>query len=176
MKALSLTQPWASLVALGEKRIETRSWSTPWRGLLAIHAAKTFPQDARELTHQWPFSAVLSKHDLYHGDLPLGAVIAVVSLTHVYRIGDPPLGVNGKPRAGVSLYPGDLSPHERAFGNYTPGHYAWVFGDVVKLPEPVPAVGRLGLWEWKVPPAILEYLSQQPIVVGAGAGKRGVHA
>ena len=43
MKALTLTQPWASLVAIGAKRIETRSWSTPYRGLLAIHAAKGFP-------------------------------------------------------------------------------------------------------------------------------------
>lgn len=40
MKALSLTQPWASLVAVGAKRIETRSWRTSYRGPLAIHAAK----------------------------------------------------------------------------------------------------------------------------------------
>lgn len=41
MKALSLWQPWASLVAIGAKTIETRSWSTSYRGPLAIHAAKT---------------------------------------------------------------------------------------------------------------------------------------
>lgn len=41
MKALTLWQPWASLVALGVKTIETRSWSTSYRGPLAIHAAKT---------------------------------------------------------------------------------------------------------------------------------------
>ena len=40
MKALSLWQPWASLVALRVKTIETRSWSTSYRGPLAIHAAK----------------------------------------------------------------------------------------------------------------------------------------
>lgn len=43
MKALTLTQPWASLVALGEKRIETRSWGTSYRGELAIHAAASIP-------------------------------------------------------------------------------------------------------------------------------------
>jgi activating signal cointegrator 1 len=40
MKALTLWQPWASLVAFGVKTIETRSWSTKYRGPLAIHAAK----------------------------------------------------------------------------------------------------------------------------------------
>ena len=40
MKALSLTQPWASLVADGRKTTETRSWLTHYRGPLAIHATK----------------------------------------------------------------------------------------------------------------------------------------
>jgi hypothetical protein len=40
VKAITLWQPWASLVALGVKSIETRSWSTSYRGPLAIHAAK----------------------------------------------------------------------------------------------------------------------------------------
>ena len=43
MKALTLWQPWASLVALGHKRIETRCWSTKYRGDLAIHAAAKLP-------------------------------------------------------------------------------------------------------------------------------------
>src|ERR1051325_5993743 len=40
MKALTLTQPWATLIAIGAKRIETRSWSTDYHGQIAIHAAK----------------------------------------------------------------------------------------------------------------------------------------
>ena len=43
MKAITLTQPWATLVAIGAKRIETRSWRTFYRGPLAIHAGKTLP-------------------------------------------------------------------------------------------------------------------------------------
>lgn len=38
IKALSLTQPWATLVAIGAKKIETRSWQTPYRGRLAMLA------------------------------------------------------------------------------------------------------------------------------------------
>ena len=40
MKVLTLTQPWATLVAIGAKHIETRSWATSYRGPLAIHAGK----------------------------------------------------------------------------------------------------------------------------------------
>lgn len=43
MKALTLHQPWASLVALGVKTIETRSWSTKYRGQLVIHAGRSLP-------------------------------------------------------------------------------------------------------------------------------------
>lgn len=44
MKAISLWQPYASLIALGAKTIETRSWAPPAQYLetrIAIHAAKT---------------------------------------------------------------------------------------------------------------------------------------
>ena len=40
---MTLHQPWASLVALGVKTIETRGWSTNYRGPLAIHAAVRRP-------------------------------------------------------------------------------------------------------------------------------------
>lgn len=42
MKVLTLHQPWASLIALGVKTIETRSWTTSYRGPLAIHAGASF--------------------------------------------------------------------------------------------------------------------------------------
>ena len=40
MKLISLTQPWAALVAEGHKCFETRGWGTEYRGPLAIHATK----------------------------------------------------------------------------------------------------------------------------------------
>lgn len=45
MKALTLIQPWATLIMLGEKQIETRSWNTKYRGKLAIHAGKKIDKD-----------------------------------------------------------------------------------------------------------------------------------
>lgn len=38
--------------------------------------------------------------------------------------------------------------HEAAFGDYRSNRFAWILGDVRPLPEPVPATGRLGLWDW----------------------------
>lgn len=49
LKALTVTQPWASLVQRRAKRIETRSWYTHYRGHLVIHAAKNYPIWAKEL-------------------------------------------------------------------------------------------------------------------------------
>ena len=58
MKALSVTQPWATLIATGQKQIETRSWGTRYRGPLYIHAAKRFPAYASPLQAQVGFSGV----------------------------------------------------------------------------------------------------------------------
>ena len=40
MKALSIKQPWANFIADGEKTIETRTWSTAYRGSLLIVSSK----------------------------------------------------------------------------------------------------------------------------------------
>jgi len=40
MKAISLKQPWATLIASGKKTIETRTWPTNYRGDLLICASK----------------------------------------------------------------------------------------------------------------------------------------
>src|ERR1700722_19135273 len=59
MKALTLTQPWATLVSIGAKRVETRSFRVSYRGSLAIHAAKGFPKWAQETCYEQPFLRVL---------------------------------------------------------------------------------------------------------------------
>lgn len=43
MKALSVKQPWANLIASGEKSIETRLWGTEYRGPLLIVSSRTPP-------------------------------------------------------------------------------------------------------------------------------------
>jgi hypothetical protein len=141
MKALSVMQPWATLIALGAKRIETRSWSTSYRGPLAIHASSRMSREAAMSLRAPRIREALGAGGYHQGSdtasnpfgLPLGAVIAMVTLVDVQRI--TPEHVPAEP--------------ERSFGDYTPGRFAWFFHNVRQLPEPVDAKGALGLWEWK---------------------------
>ena|SRR3990167_3098615 len=141
MKALSLTQPWATLVAIGAKKYETRSWSTKYRGPLYIHAAKRFPVSMEMLAlYHEPFKSALGGLALR---LPRGAIIAVADLTGCFKT--PPDGWPMHPHGGF----GDglpQSPQERAFGDYSPGRYAWHLENVRALPEPIPWKGQLGLF------------------------------
>lgn len=146
MKALSLTQPWATLVAIGAKRIETRSWRTKYTGPLAIHAAKRFPKEARAFAMQPAcYNAVRRAPACWswYPSYPLGVVLATCRLVACL-----PVEVldNGGDVFSVSLEP--LSQQERAFGDYSPGRYGWILEDVQLLPELIPAKGALGLWEW----------------------------
>lgn len=159
MRAITLTQPWATLVAIGAKRIETRSWRTSYRGPLAIHAAAGLgPVDGlrglQRLCVQAPFHRVLEPHyRVIHANidglglidcidveaLPRGVVVATCTLTAIYP-------------ATNSGYAGEdwvqVPDAEYAFGDYRMGRYAWLLDDVQPLPEPIPARGQPGLWEW----------------------------
>lgn len=153
MKVLTLTQPWAQLVAIGAKRIETRSWSTRYRGPLAIHAAKGLgplggdgPSRLAHLCFVEPFKSALiqaygeqASAEKLRDMLPRGAIIAVCELIAIYRITD----------QGVEGFRPQPPPNEIAFGNYSPGRYAWLLANVRALPEPVPATGQQGLWTYE---------------------------
>lgn len=153
MKALTLTQPWATLVAIGAKKIETRSWSTQYRGPLAIHAAKLFPKSARELYKTEPFESTLmlyirmykaSRLNLFHFVLPVGCMIATCELVAIFMIEKRHRLL---PTFSQPLYLPPVEP-ELSFGDYTPGRYAWILGNIKPLSEPIPVKGKLGLWEW----------------------------
>lgn len=138
MKALTLTQPWATLVAIGAKEIETRSWHTSYRGPLAIHAAKGLAGMKRIEFSQLclltePFRTALRAAGYYDSDsFPRGRVLATCELvdcleTQAIEVGEP----------------------ERSFGDYSYGRFAWLLENIRRLPGPVPAKGALGLWEWQ---------------------------
>lgn len=152
MKALSLTQPWATLIAVGAKRIETRSWGTNFHGQIAIHAAKGLGPvgGKRGLADQCTEPAfaealrcagyALSGDVSYVGDkpLPLGAIVALAVLDRVSRI-------DMRLRAQVIVQ--TVTPLEIEFGNYDNGRYAWFLENILQLNEPVPCQGALGLWD-----------------------------
>ena len=104
---LTLWQPWASLcviidpaTGLPVKTIETRSWSTKYRGPLAIHAALR-PPTAFQAVGDWlPYKGMLGEWEMQHyasGEIgappdtvvPLGAIIATCTLVDVAPVGEP---------------------------------------------------------------------------------------
>lgn len=144
MKCLSLWQPWASLIVLGYKRVETRSWSTPYRGLLVIHAAKR-SQDVEHWCEQPFFRGALTQAGLKSWkDLPFGAALGTVRLVEVRR---------------TEHCRHQLSSHERAFGNYEDGRWAWFLADVQRFREPIPMRGMQGLF---APPPFIAVLADPP--------------
>jgi hypothetical protein len=79
MKVLSLLQPWATLVVLGVKQIETGSWSTAHRGPLLTHASKG---KAGEVFSQEP---LFKKYIPDFKQLPFGYIIGRVTLTDINK-------------------------------------------------------------------------------------------
>lgn len=185
MRAITLWQPWASLIAEGAKTIETRPFPHPWRSAVgervAIHAAARVPT-----YHECPAGAVFydgigdlmfglhepfteeqqvtrglpADGDLHGFPLPLGAFLATALLTAVVPIGDRwaegllPAGCYARVIDDTIVQLVDTDPHrrpvlhpnQRQYGDFTPGRWALLFADVERLPEPVPARGRQGLW------------------------------
>lgn len=154
MKAITIRQPWASLIAFGDKIYETRSWSTKYRGPVAIHAGKNLDKDAfRYLITPLATMEQLQKCGITPytvDDLPYGAVIAMADLVEVWQI---------LHRAGdtvaVSTSGGDSAfmptEKEKAFGHWGNGSYAWELRNVRVLQKPIPAKGKQSLWEWEPP-------------------------
>ncbi len=152
IKSLSLTQPWGTLIAIRAKRIETRSWSTAYRGPLAIHAAKGLPKDTLALFFTQPFASVLRAEGFSHpSELPRGAVIAICDLVGVVPTRTMTNGGCRWDGPDGRRYAYELTEQEEAFGDYSEGRYAWLLDNVRPLPEPVPAKGSLGLWNWTPP-------------------------
>jgi hypothetical protein len=145
MKVLSLTQPWATLICLGAKKIETRSWKTSYRGTLLIHASKSYPKWAKETAAEEPFCSALRIESKREGvgiwsysypDLPRGQIIGRCVLKDCIRTEDV---------AGISF-------EEMEFGDYADGRFAWILEDGQFLPQPISAKGSLGLWEFTYSP------------------------
>lgn len=140
MKAITIKQPWATLIVLGEKKFETRSWQTKHRGPLAIHAGKSIDKESCEYP---PIKQALQRHGILdYKDLPTGVVVATTELVDCHSIpcDETPEGIEfGKKLTGDEVY----------FGYFDTGRFAWELANLHVLPEPVPAKGKLSLWNWE---------------------------
>jgi hypothetical protein len=133
IKALSLLQPWATLVALGVKKIETRSWTTSYRGPLLIHAG------LRKSGREAALLPLIRQHIPPFDELPFGAIIGQATLTEVIRLET--LSLSDAELANVTL-------EEGAFGHNRSGRWGFLFADAQILDIPIPATGKLGIWNY----------------------------
>ncbi len=151
-KALTVYQPWASLIAQKLKKNETRSWRTKYRGPLAIHAAIGMPKEAKafcpEVARIIGVNPYSGSHWYYleqHSDVMggFGQILATCNLVDCVQVIDEEPGIfalleNGKYIDGPELL----------FGDYRPGRYVWILDNIKKLPKPVAVKGKQGLWNW----------------------------
>ncbi len=138
MKAISYHQPYAWMLANGYLDIDDRTWSTPYRGPLAIHASKAFSQ------HYYDYVR-------YHLNVPIpdipdlgyGVIMGVAKLVHVL-----------KPEETTEV------PHaRRAHGG---GHcYGWQFTDITLFDEAVACRGQQGLFDVDIQALIEEEASRK---------------
>lgn len=174
MRTISLWQPYAQLVAIGAKQVETRHWKTDRRGPLAIHAAKRPPEwsededTRRAIDNVLQAAGYLSSKD-YRGsridpnpisreanrvELPRGCVVATCELVDCVEMqetdfmGIPAISIGAWDDRLWKIEGGRQSLRDEfRFGNFQPGRFAWILDKIQRI-DPVPEKGRQGFWDW----------------------------
>lgn len=131
MKALTICQPYAELIARGEKRVENREWPTRYRGPLLIHAGKS---------REWLSGETDAELEEEFGrKVEFGALVArslIVDCLHIDHINR---GDYDKKYPWLKHDP------------HASGTWCWVLEDVRRLRAAVPYRGAQGLWDFHEP-------------------------
>lgn len=127
MKVLTIKQPWASLIMLGLKQYEFRSWKTNYRGELLIHAGKGIDKDGLNRLKKY-----------LPENLPSGEIICKVKLTDCIKVTKEFL--EELRHINEDVYKRSTFKEE----------YAWKLEVVEILKEPIKINGKLGLWNLEV--------------------------
>lgn len=125
MKALSIREPYATLIKDGIKYIETRSFKTNYRGPLYIHACKTKIKIKEELK------------PLIKSELNYGHIICKANLVDCVYMDEE--FIKNIKKENYNNY---------ICGYYEVGRYAWILKDILVLDKPISVNGQLGLWNY----------------------------
>jgi hypothetical protein len=117
--AMSIRQPWIELILRGLKTIELRKWTTDYRGPLWLHAPMKI--DDVDLPG-------IAEVPLFTGGYVGFAVLRTILVMDARRWED-------------------WRAEHCDPGPYVPGQYGWVLCDVVRFRQPLPASGKLGLFQ-----------------------------
>ena len=130
MKVLSLKEPYATLIKLGKKKIETRSFKTNYRGELYIHASST------KIPKVWKNNKDLMNL-VKEETLNFGYIICKCNLVDCIYMDEEFLDKIKKDKL------------EFICGDYRLGRYAWILDDIEVLDRPIFAKGKLGIWNYQ---------------------------
>lgn len=125
MKALTICQPYAELIARGDKRVENREWSTKYRGPLYIHAGKS---------RAWLHDTAEGMREEFGRDIEFGAIVAIATLADCINIANVRRGMAAQRWPWLADHP------------HTSGTWCWVLGNVRRV-KPLPWRGAQGLWD-----------------------------
>ena len=130
MKAITIKQPFATLIVDGVKDVENRSWVLPNKYIgerVLIHASKS--KDIFKPKHFLDHDQILHLCDLGYENkkktaenFPLGAILGSVVIT------------------------GCVTDSESVWA--MPDHFHFTLAHAVRFPQPIPATGKLGFWEY----------------------------
>lgn len=138
MKALSIKQPYASLIAHGVKNIENRTWKTKFRGKIYIHASAKGVSD-----FQFSLDQTIALNDIYTEDFEFtkSAIIGEVDIIDCV--------INHESIWAEHIKPDDQLLKD-VLGRDPKPIYNWVLANAVLYDEPILNVkGRLSLWEFE---------------------------
>lgn len=125
MKAITIKQPWASLIVHGIKDIENRSWRTNFRGRVLIHSSAKgdiAKFGCLQLNQRLKiFNTPMSR--IGFNDLPFGSIIGSVEIVDC------------------------VQNHPSIWANK--GVYNWVLANPILFSEPIPAKGKLSFWDYE---------------------------
>lgn len=126
MKAITIKQPFASLIAAGLKEYEFRTWKTKYRGEILIHAGKGVDKKA------------MKKFKHLNLEYPSGCIIAKVTLSDCIKVDDELRKELSERNAEIYS---SIIKHTEWEG------YGFKLENIVKT-EPIPAKGKLSIWEF----------------------------
>ena len=126
MKVLSIKEPFATLIKDGVKIYETRSWKTNYRGEIYIHASLSLSKSER----------LESAKKYLKSEIKPGCILCKCELVDCIPMTDEFIKYINKETS------------EYDYGLYSEGRYAWKLKVLEVLDEPIPAKGKLGIWNY----------------------------
>ena len=139
-------QPWASLIVMGAKKIETKSWNTPHRGPLLIHANAT-DRYARQLCSLQGYNKWV-RHWTY---LPYGSIIGMVHLQACEPVEDIKQLINKKQQMICGEFIHDPLM-ELQLGNFSQKQYGWILSNARQFSLPIVTKGKMKMWDFDYHP------------------------